>query len=203
MRGDRVRRAWIGRRGDPRVPATRTMSKNVFGTLILGMTAALGFATASPAEDTLDFGILCGPFCGEEVAPSIAEFVPATPGGTFAIAVAHVAPSPEDAFVKGRPVECKPVALRVDSMHVEGEDGRVAVELGERVELEAGKAVRFVQDVDPRALRVDPGMELVGFRLRSEPTSEPCGLIATGLFFAGDGSAPRPFGIQVDAGVQD
>lgn len=178
------------------------MSKRILGTLIVSFFMAFGFATASQAEDGLVWDIACGADCGQGVVPSTAELVPATPGGTFAIAIAHVAPSPEDAFVQGRPVECKPVALRVDSMRVDGTDGRVRVELGERAELRAGQSVRFVQDVDPRAPRVAPDMELVSFRLRSEPTSESCRLIATGLFFAADDTAPTPFGIQVDASRQ-
>ncbi len=161
---------------------------------------ALGLAGASSAEDTLGMGVLCGSSCGVGVQASADTMVAAVPGGIFAITVAYLPPSAEDAFVAGREVKCSPVALRVDALRIGGREGSVDVEFGERVELAAGESVRIVQDVARSAPGVGPDMEQVSFRLRAEAASGSCDLVASGLFFESDGAPPRPFSVLVDDG---
>jgi len=166
----------------------------------LTMGLALLVASQSRAEDGIDFAVDCGGACGIGTLTSSDLLLAAVPGGKFVITVAHLAPSPEDAFVRGRPIKCSPVEFRVDTLRIGGRDGLVDVELGYKQELAAGESLRIVRAVDPNQPGVGPDMDQLTFRLRAAKVSHACNLIASGMFFGDDASAPTPFSLLVDDG---
>lgn len=165
---------------------------------------ALGLAVSSPgrAEDALssDIGILNK---GLIASTRPNSFLSAIPGGRFVLTVAHVAPAPEDAVVRGVPAVCDSVRFRVDTLVVGSADGAIEIETGEVQSLEPGQAARFVREVDRGAGAGVPVHELdmVGFRIRAEKAASRCGIVASGLLFPSDDTtSPLPIALIPDLG---
>ena len=169
--------------------------------LVVGFLMALGLASTSQAEDTLGFAVDCGSACGVGTLALPETLVATIPGGVYVVTVAYLAPSFEDAFVNGDPVECNPVEFRIDTLQI-GRDGAIEVEIGEKQELAQGKATRVVHEVSPNAVGAASEMNQMAFSLRAAKVKGPCRLIAGGMQFDEDPSTkPSPFSLLVNDGT--
>ena len=162
--------------------------------LAVSVLGVLATARSSWSEET-NPGLAIG--CGKKCStfPGNGSFHTAIPGGTFVITVAHLAPGPEDALVRTKPRTCEPIRFRVDTLTAKAADGSVAVALGERKQLGAGQSARIVHSVTPGSSNA-PTIDLdqVGFRVRADPASTYCRVVASGLFFPEPTStSPIPF----------
>ena len=177
------------------------MSRFMIGAIITtGVLTGLCFSSVSQGEDLgIGIGLIGGPnFAAQLAKTRPGNFMSAIPGGTFVVTVAHIGPSPEDAIVRGRPATCDAVRFRLDALKLKTGDGSVEVELGERQELAPGESYRMVYPVEPRDGTNLPTYDLdqMGFRLRSEPASSRCSVVANGLFYADPATtAPIPFAL--------
>jgi hypothetical protein len=171
-----------------------------------GVLTALCYSSVSRGEDGIPdrFNIDCGGNCAHVLATTSSNtLLSATPGGTFVVTVAHLAPSPEDAMDGRVPAKCKPVDFRIDMLNVKTQEGVIEVELGEQKTLGAGEASQIIYKVDPNSGAGLPTYELdmMGFRFRSQPASSRCGVTASGLFYPDPStSRPIPFGLIATAG---
>jgi len=173
----------------------------------VGVLVALCYSSVSRGEDSIppgSFNIDCGGNCADVLAKtSPNSLLSATPGGTFVVTVVHLAPSPEDAIVRGVPAKCNPVDFRIDMLNVKTQEGVIEMELGEQKTLAAGEASQFIYKVDPNSGAGVPAYELdmMGFRFRAKPASSRCSIAASGLFYPDPStSRPVPFGLITTAG---
>lgn len=177
------------------------MTRSGMGAIVaMGLLVTVGFSNVSRGEDLgpPPFAIDCGGNCGALATKAIPNTLfPAIPGGTFVITVAHIAPSPEDAFVRGVHAPCDSVMFRIDTLQV-NKDGSVDVELGEQQELAPGQASQIVHSIGTGQNSQGPAFEqeLMGFRLRSEPASSHCSIAASGLLYP-DPSALTPIPVSL------
>jgi hypothetical protein len=179
------------------------MSRNFTLTFVLaGLLLSLGAANSGRAEDAIPLNLsIKNP--GLLASTRANSFLSAMPGGRFVITVAHVAPSPEDAIVRGVPATCESVRFRLDTLVLTSAEGEIEIELGEEQTLEPGQATRIMREIDPRSGTGVPPHELdmLGFRVRAEQASGRCGVVASGLFFPQDpSSAPMSVGLIPDLG---
>ncbi len=182
------------------------MRKLGFGSICTAVFAmALGLAPASQAEDAAPFAINCRGGCGLGTLTASDLLLNALPGGTFVITLAHLAPSPEDAFVRGQTVECRPAEFRVDMLWLNNQDGAIEVELGERQKLEPGKSMQIVHRMDQvnDNAALPSEMDQVAFRLRAQRMSPRCNLVASGALFQDASSVESvPFSLLIDDGFR-
>lgn len=177
--------------------------QRVISIAMLGLVLLLGPSGASHAEDGLDFAVNCGGGCGLGTQTASDKLLAAIPGGVFVITVAHLAPSPEDAFVRGKAVECRPAEFRVDMLQIGARDGAVAVEVGEKQMLAPGKSARIVHGVSPNSTNAGADMDQLAFRIRAARVSPRCDVVASGMFYESAASMqPIPFSLLVDDGVK-
>ncbi|NNL66167.1 MAG: hypothetical protein HKP30_07995 [Myxococcales bacterium] len=174
-----------------------------FGSMVAGLVMALGLASASQADDAFPFAIGCGGACGIGTLVGSDLLVNAVPGGVFVVTVAHLAPTLETAFRRGKPVECRSVEFRVDTLRIGAQE--VEVEFGDRLELAPGQSTRIIQsvDMDANTQAAAYDMDQLAFRLRAEKLSSPCKLVASGAFFEDASSTHAvPFSLLVDDGAK-
>jgi len=175
-------------------------SVRIRSVIMIALVATLCAAGASWAEDGLQFSSIKA---SDLASTRENSFVSAIPGGRFVITVAHLAPSPEDAVVRGVPATCDSVRFRVDTLHVKRADGTVEVELGPDRSIAPGEAMQVVHDIDPSSAPGVPtsDLDLMGFRIRAEKASARCGVVASGLFFPEPTSrSPMSVGLIPDLG---
>ena len=169
--------------------------------IILALIACLAAPSTGRGEDGI-------PWTGHLKAGDLATsrtngFVSAMPGGRFVVTVAHLGPSSDDGAVRGAAPSCRSIGFRVDRLTVQRADGTVGVELGADQSIAPGQALQVVHDVDPSSGAGLPAwdLDLMGFRLKTDPAASRCGVVASAQFFPDAGtSTPVPVALMPNVG---